>query len=135
MAARIAYHKIQRPQHWQVIEEPLNLADVIRQNSQPEHCLLIDCLTLWLTNCLYSSEATSSSWQQQKSDFLAALSQAQGRIIMVSNEVGQGIVPMGELSRRFVDESGWLHQAIARQAERVVFVTAGIPQVLKGPAL
>jgi len=135
MVARIARHKTQRPQHWLLVEEPLDLAGVIRQYSRPNGCLLIDCLTLWLTNCLFSPEATAASWQRQKQDFLQALSEAQGRIIMVSNEVGQGIVPMGEVSRRFVDESGWLHQAIAKKVERVIFVTAGIPLVLKGPAL
>lgn len=135
MAARIARHRSQRPEHWELIEEPRHLAEVIRKHSQADHCLLIDCLTLWLSNCLFGPESTLSSWQQEKDDLLAALSEAQGRIILVSNEVGQGIVPMGEVSRRFVDESGWLHQAIARQAGRVVFVTAGIPQVLKGPSL
>jgi len=135
MAARIARHKMQRPQHWQLVEEPLELAAVIRSHNEPNHCLLIDCLTLWLTNCLFGPSATSQSWLEQKQDLLQALSEAKGRIILVSNEVGQGVVPMGEITRQFVDESGWLHQAIAKQAERVVFVTAGIPQVLKGPAL
>lgn len=135
MVARIARHKTQRPQHWSLVEEPVNLAAVIRSHSKADSCLLIDCLTLWLTNCLFAPGATSHSWHQQKQELLQALSQAKGRIIMVSNEVGQGIVPMGEVSRQFVDESGWLHQAIAKQVERVVFVTAGLPQVLKGPAL
>ncbi|UXI04173.1 bifunctional adenosylcobinamide kinase/adenosylcobinamide-phosphate guanylyltransferase [Photobacterium sp. TY1-4] len=134
MAERIARHQIQRPAAWQVVEEPEDLAGVVQRYSRKGTCLLIDCLTLWLTNCLCGEEATHEHWQQHKDDFLTALLHAEGRIILVSNEVGQGIVPMGELSRRFVDESGWLHQAIARQAERVVFVTAGIPQVLKGPA-
>ncbi|UTV29972.1 bifunctional adenosylcobinamide kinase/adenosylcobinamide-phosphate guanylyltransferase [Photobacterium atrarenae] len=134
MAARIVQHQSQRPASWQLVEEPLDLAAVIKRYSRPENCLLIDCLTLWLTNCLCAEGATDEDWQQYKRDFLNALLHAEGRIILVSNEVGQGIVPMGELSRRFVDESGWLHQAIARQAERVVFVIAGLPQVLKGPA-
>ncbi|MFZ6044418.1 bifunctional adenosylcobinamide kinase/adenosylcobinamide-phosphate guanylyltransferase, partial [Vibrio natriegens] len=73
-------------------------------------------------------------WPGQKAALLAALAEAPGRVILVSNEVGQGIVPMGAMSRRFVDESGWLHQTIARQVDRVTFVTAGIPQILKGEA-
>ncbi|MGF1731630.1 bifunctional adenosylcobinamide kinase/adenosylcobinamide-phosphate guanylyltransferase [Photobacterium kasasachensis] len=135
MAARIARHKTQRPQHWQLVEEPRDLASVIREYSKPSYCLLIDCLTLWLTNCLFDPKVNQHPWQERKQTFLHALSEAKGRIILVSNEVGQGVVPMGEVSRLFVDESGWLHQAIAKQAGRVVFVTAGIPQVLKGPAL
>lgn len=135
MAARIARHKTQRPQHWLLVEEPRDLAAVIREYSKPGYCLLVDCLTLWLTNCLFDPKVNHHPWQDRKQAFLQALSEAKGRIILVSNEVGQGVVPMGEVSRQFVDESGWLHQAIAKQAERVVFVTAGIPQVLKGPAL
>lgn len=135
MVERIARHQEQRPSQWHLVEEPLNLAEVIRKNSRENNCLLIDCLTLWLTNCLFGDEANETDWLSRKNDFLQALLAAPGRIIMVSNEVGQGIVPMGEISRRFVDESGWLHQAIAKQSERVVFVTAGIPLVLKGPKL
>jgi adenosylcobinamide kinase/adenosylcobinamide-phosphate guanylyltransferase len=143
MIARIQQHKEQRPHQWPVIEEPLCLAEVIRTHSKKGTCLLIDCLTLWLTNCLFgtveqpehSDHHKTVGWSDRKADFLKALIEAEGRVILVSNEVGQGIVPLGEVSRRFVDESGWLHQAIAKQAERVVFVTAGLPQVLKGPAL
>ncbi|PSV21873.1 bifunctional adenosylcobinamide kinase/adenosylcobinamide-phosphate guanylyltransferase [Photobacterium leiognathi subsp. mandapamensis] len=134
MSERIERHQRQRPAHWQLIEEPYYLADVIRQHSNKETCLLVDCLTLWLNNFLFQP-LDNYSWQQAKTDFLETLAEAEGRIILVSNEVGQGIVPLGELSRRFVDESGWLHQAIAQQCSRVVFVTAGLPQVLKGPSL
>ncbi|MDV5167686.1 bifunctional adenosylcobinamide kinase/adenosylcobinamide-phosphate guanylyltransferase [Photobacterium rosenbergii] len=131
MAERIERHQKDRPNSWRVIEEPLALAKVITELSTKENCLLVDCLTLWLTNCLFNQDY-AIDWQQQKGEFLAALKQAPGEIILVSNEVGQGIVPMGEMSRRFVDESGWLHQAIAKQVEKVTFVTAGIPQHLKG---
>ncbi|MBY5946347.1 bifunctional adenosylcobinamide kinase/adenosylcobinamide-phosphate guanylyltransferase [Photobacterium rosenbergii] len=131
MAERIERHRQDRPNNWHVVEEPIALAKVIADYSTKENCLLVDCLTLWLTNCLFNQDY-AIDWQQQKVDFLAALEQAPGDIILVSNEVGQGIVPMGKMSRRFVDESGWLHQALAKQVERVTFVTAGIPQHLKG---
>ncbi|MGF1682421.1 bifunctional adenosylcobinamide kinase/adenosylcobinamide-phosphate guanylyltransferase [Photobacterium minamisatsumaniensis] len=130
MAARIERHRQDRPNEWLVVEEPFDLADVILRYSKPEHCLLVDCLTLWLTNCLFNDDG-KIDWQQQKENLLAALASAEGHIILVSNEVGQGIVPMGEMSRRFVDESGWLHQAIAQQVDKVTFVTAGLPQILK----
>jgi adenosylcobinamide kinase/adenosylcobinamide-phosphate guanylyltransferase len=130
MAQRVLHHQQQRPAHWQVIEEPLALAEVIRCHSAPDTCLLVDCLTLWLSNSLFGEH--DLIWAEAKAQLLDALKQVQGPVILVSNEVGQGIVPVGEMSRRFVDEAGWLHQAIARQADRVVFVTAGLPQLLKG---
>ncbi|MBV1842359.1 bifunctional adenosylcobinamide kinase/adenosylcobinamide-phosphate guanylyltransferase [Photobacterium ganghwense] len=133
MAARIAHHQQTRPNHWALVEEAVDLAGAIRRHSLPDNCLLIDCLTLWLTNCLFNDEL-ALDWPGQKAALLAALAEAPGRVILVSNEVGQGIVPMGAMSRRFVDESGWLHQTIARQVDRVTFVTAGIPQILKGEA-
>jgi len=111
---------------WQLIEEPIALADVIRQYDSPEHCLLIDCLTLWLTNALLGE-----CWDAQKADFLQALQQSQATIFLVSNEVGSGIVPLGELSRQFVDESGTLHQTLSPLCEQVSLVVAGLPLVLK----
>ncbi|OAN12977.1 adenosylcobinamide kinase/adenosylcobinamide phosphate guanyltransferase [Photobacterium jeanii] len=131
MSQRIAQHKAQRPSQWQTIEEPLDLAGVIRTHSAPHTCLLVDCLTLWLSNCLFD-DSNTVLWAKRKADLLAALRDVEGKVIMVSNEVGQGIVPLGEVSRRFVDESGWLHQEIAAIADKVVFVVAGLPQVLKG---
>ncbi|PSW20137.1 bifunctional adenosylcobinamide kinase/adenosylcobinamide-phosphate guanylyltransferase [Photobacterium sanctipauli] len=130
MAERIARHRQDRPSEWLVVEEPIALATVISRYNQPNHCLLIDCLTLWLTNCLFDRDA-DIDWSNQKQALLNSLDDFVGHIILVSNEVGQGIVPMGEMSRRFVDESGWLHQAIAQQVDKVTFVTAGLPQVLK----
>ncbi|WP_428446362.1 bifunctional adenosylcobinamide kinase/adenosylcobinamide-phosphate guanylyltransferase [Photobacterium nomapromontoriensis] len=130
MVKRIARHQLDRPANWQVVEEPIDLAGAIRTYDHPDSCLLIDCLTLWLTNCLFNDDFTVD-WLSQKADLLSALSSVTGHVILVSNEVGQGIVPMGEMSRRFVDESGWLHQAIAKQVDRVTFVTAGLPQRLK----
>lgn len=129
MALRVARHQQQRPAHWMLIEAPLALAEMIQKHSSPDCCLLVDCLTLWLSNSLFSEPALD--WEAIKTQLLDALALAQGPVILVSNEVGQGIVPMGAISRRFVDEAGWLHQAIAQQADRVVFVTAGLVQLLK----
>lgn len=130
MSERIAHHQQQRPRHWHTIEAPLHLAQVMIevQTEFPGSVILIDCLTLWVTNCLLQSEST---WQHEKQALLDCLMQSQSPIIMVSNEVGWGIVPLGELNRRFVDESGRLHQQIAKQANRVSLVVAGIPLQVK----
>ena len=130
MLQRITLHQQQRSQqNWQTFEEPLFLADTLLKACSDDVCIVVDCLTLWLSNCLLHKDA--DFWQQQKTALLAALPCLTGKIIFVSNEVGQGIVPLGEINRRFVDESGWLHQAIAKQAKKVVFVTAGLPNILK----
>ncbi|WP_019528437.1 bifunctional adenosylcobinamide kinase/adenosylcobinamide-phosphate guanylyltransferase [Dasania marina] len=129
MDARIAKHQQQRPQHWHTIEAPIALAGALAQ-LQHYDAVMIDCLTLWLSNCLHEG-----NWPQQRQDFLNALENFNGELIMVSNEVGMGIVPMGELSRSFVDESGFLHQAVAALCDRVIFTAAGLPLVMKGPAL
>ncbi len=184
MQQRIAQHQADRPEHWQLIESPLQLAktiELVLSNGQQDSCILVDCLTLWLSNSLlkpsdeieHGSECNLSYWQQEKQQLLHLLerlqqgkslqqenslqqpdnvqsndgsqsqnsqsenSQSQNyqprkvEIILVSNEVGHGIVPMGELSRQFVDQAGWLHQAIASIANEVEFVMAGLPLTLK----
>lgn len=153
MQQRIAQHQAERPAHWQLVESPLLLAKTIEsvvENSQQDICILVDCLTLWLSNSLckpnvetgYTSECNLDYWQQEKQQFLAQLEsiklhssneKQRVEIILVSNEVGHGIVPMGELSRQFVDQAGWLHQAIAKVADNVEFVMAGLPLSLKSP--
>ena len=133
MAERIAHHQARRPEHWSLVEAPLSLAATLQAHAAPNHCLLVDCLTLWLTNLLLCED--SERLEREKAALLETLPLLPGRIVLVSNEVGQGIVPMGELSRRFVDEAGWLHQALAERCDRVIFTIAGLPQVLKGPAL
>lgn len=140
MSARIKQHQEQRPDHWSLIESPITLANAIEQlvlKHQQKHkntiTVLVDCLTLWLTNCLCSSE--KDCWQQEKQSLLKLLvNYAQTdevNLLLVSNEVGHGIVPMGELSREFVDQAGWLHQEIAAIATQVDFIMAGIPLSLK----
>lgn len=126
MLQRIEHHKNTRDDRWQLIEEPLQLATVIQRYNSTNDCLLIDCLTLWLTNALLADE-----WPIVKREFLHALSESQAQLYFVSNEVGSGVVPLGELSRQFVDESGWLHQTLAEQCDRVTLVIAGLPMKLK----
>jgi len=127
MQARISRHQQDRIDSWALIEEPFNLADTLATLNQPS-MILIDCLTLWLSNCLHSNKV---SWSEQKQAFTAELQQSQHNIIMVSNEVGHGIIPMGELTRNYVDEIGWLHQELAQLCNRVTMVIAGLPQRLK----
>lgn len=129
MQARIKQHQAQRPINWQTIEEPMNLAKVLVQFNHTQYCVLVDCLTLWITNCLLSEDA--HCWPAQKNALLDELADFKGDLILVSNEVGQGIVPLGEINRQFVDETGWLHQRLAQECEKVIFVVAGLPQVLK----
>ena len=133
MAMRIKRHRDDRPQHWQTVEEPIKLAQVIQQYSDTNNCLLVDCLTLWLTNILFSrqGEVQQEVFEQETEALFEALAGFSGRLILVSNEVGLGIVPMDKMTRRFVDEAGFLHQKIATLSDKVVMVTAGLPQVLK----
>ncbi len=131
MKQRIAHHQNDREQSqlkWQTIESPLSLAQTLAAHDGENKLILVDCLSLWLTNELL---ATPSDWHSAKAELLAYLPKLKGELVLVSNEVGMGIVPMGEINRRFVDESGWLHQDIAALAQRVVLVTAGIAQILK----
>ena len=130
MAARIAHHRARRPAGWRVVEEPLRLADALRAESAPHRCVLVDCLTLWLTNLLCAADA--ESFTRETSQLLDILPNLPGRTILVSNEVGQGVVPLGELTRRFVDEAGRLHQVLAAACDRVVLTVAGLPLPLKG---
>lgn len=128
MAARIARHQAERPVGWQTLEEPLHLAAALRLTAAAGRCVLVDCLTLWLLNLL---EAGESVFAAERAALLDLLSELPGEILLVANEVGLGVIPMGELSRRFVDEAGWLNQAIARQADAVTFIAAGFPLALK----
>jgi adenosylcobinamide kinase/adenosylcobinamide-phosphate guanylyltransferase len=133
MRARIGQHRERRPAHWQLVEEPLALAQVLREHAAIGRCLLVDCLTLWLTNLLMLED--QARLKTERTVLLESLADLPGRIIFVSNETGLGVVPLGELTRRYVDEAGWLHQALAERCQRVVFCVAGLPMVLKGDAL
>ncbi len=131
MRKRIAHHKSSRPQEWLLIEEPFNLAKVIKQYSQSSEVLIIECMTLWLTNWLCTND--EAAWHVEREEFIEAIVQSNNRIIIVSNEVGSGIVPMGELNRDFVDQSGWLNQTLAKVANKVTLVVAGCPIAIKPP--
>ena len=129
MADRIARHQAERPAHWTTVEAPLDLAGAIQ--SAQAGCIVVDCLTLWLTNCLCQPDP--AAFDSQRAALLAALAaRSDAELILVSNETGLGIVPLGALTRRFVDEAGWLNQDLARLADDVIFVAAGLPLVLKG---
>lgn len=130
MAARIVHHRARRPPHWACIEEPLALVEVLREHAAAERCLLVDCLTLWLSNLL--ADPDPRRLQRECEALSALLPSLPGRVLLVGNEVGLGVVPMGELSRRFVDEAGRLHQALAARCDQVLFVAAGLPMALKG---
>jgi adenosylcobinamide kinase/adenosylcobinamide-phosphate guanylyltransferase len=144
MAARIEHHRARRPAAWGLIEAPLALADTLRAASRPDTLLLVDCLTLWLSNLLFSGAAAAQAEAEaavdcqllagQQAALLDALTNLPGPVVLVSNEVGWGIVPMGALSRLFVDEQGRLNQRVAAQADRVTLVAAGLPLLLKGRA-
>ncbi|MBW3513609.1 bifunctional adenosylcobinamide kinase/adenosylcobinamide-phosphate guanylyltransferase [Shewanella sp. NKUCC01_JLK] len=163
MATRIAKHQAGRSDdgiEWQLFEESLALTALLKRLAKPGRVILVDCLTLWLTNQLLASNiniddepaptewnatdfavstfATSTSddkayasWQAEKTAFVDSLVELEGVVILISNEVGSGIVPLGELSRQFVDEAGWLNQAVAALADNVTLVVAGLPLALK----
>lgn len=133
MNERVRLHRQRRPSDWALIEEPLALAAVLRAEAAEGRCLLVDCLTLWLTNLLMLDD--DQRLAQERDALLDCLVQLPGVIILVSNETGLGVVPMGELTRRYVDLAGWLHQAVAERCQRVVLTVAGLPLMLKGPAL
>lgn len=133
MNQRIAHHRQRRPSHWGLIEEPLELARVLQQAAGTGRCLLVDCLTLWLTNLLMLEDEQRLVLEREA--LLQCVATLPGEIIFVSNETGMGVVPLGELTRRYVDEAGWLHQALAERCQRVVLAVAGLPLTLKGTAL
>ena len=133
MSERVRHHRERRPAHWALIEEPIELARVLRENARADTCLLVDCLTLWMTNLLMLDDAQRLT--AERDALLACLAGLPGDILFVSNETGMGVVPLGELTRRYVDEAGWLHQALAERCQRVVLTVAGLPLTLKGTAL
>ncbi len=128
MAARIAHHRARRGAGWDTVEAPHDLAAAIA--AAPAGRLLVDCLTLWLTNRMLAEADTEA----ETGGLEAALSGRKGPVVMVSNEVGSGIVPDNALARRFVDLQGRLNQRIAARADRVVLVVAGLPLIVKGRA-
>ncbi len=127
MAERIRRHRARRGRSWETLEEPLALAESLRRESRAGRPILVDCLTLWLANLLQAGRAL----EREIDGLVAALPRLAGPVVFVANEVGLGIVPENALARDFRDHAGRLNQAVAACAERVVFVAAGLPLVLK----
>jgi adenosylcobinamide kinase/adenosylcobinamide-phosphate guanylyltransferase len=130
MTERIRHHQARRPADWSLVEEPLDLARALAAAAGAERCLVVDCLTLWLNNWLCSGDDAGYAVQRQA--LLDSLAGLPGRVILVSNETGMGIVPLGELTRRYCDEAGRLHQDLAALCDRVTLTVAGLPLALKG---
>lgn len=129
MAARIAAHRRERGAGWHLVEAPHALAPALAAAARPGAVVLVDCLTLWLSNRLLAE----ADLEAEAEELAACFAAAAGTVICVANEVGLGIVPDNALARRFRDAAGRLNQRIAAAADRVVFMTAGLPLAAKGP--
>ncbi len=133
MRARIAAHHARRPAHWSIVEEPRALAATLRAHAVPARCVIVDCLTLWITNLLVDTDGAALA--RELDALLAVIPELPGKIILVSNETGLGIIPLGEITRRFCDTAGRLHQELAQRCDRVAFMVAGLPMIIKGEPL
>ena len=131
MAQRVARHKKERGQRWTTVLEPLYLPEVIAEHSPNADVMIIDCLTLWVSNLLMKT-ADEKKWMEIVFQLIDALEKASCPLVVVSNEVGAGIVPENQLARQFRDITGGVNQAVARCATQVVWMVAGIPVVVKG---
>ncbi len=129
MRQRITQHRNRRPASWALVEAPYALAKTVQQHASPTSCLLVDCLTLWLTNLLISEDR--NQFKKERDAFIEIFPTLPGHIILVSNETNMGIIPMDKLSRKFCDEAGLLHQRLAQQSDRVVLAVAGLSHVIK----
>jgi adenosylcobinamide kinase/adenosylcobinamide-phosphate guanylyltransferase len=127
MEARIALHRDRREAGWVTVDAPIDVAEALDAHAVGGRPVLVDCLTLWLTNLMLAERDIGAETDR----FAAALARAEGPVVLVSNEVGLGIVPDNALARRFRDEAGRLHQRLAAQADRVLFIVAGLPMTVK----
>jgi adenosylcobinamide kinase/adenosylcobinamide-phosphate guanylyltransferase len=137
MRARIARHRADRSSRLTTAEVPHDLASALRCFSAPHRLVVIDCLTLWLTNLLMPMQGPAlghSEWGARRQALCDALAVVKGPVVLVSNEIGLGLSPMSPEARRFVDELGHLHQAVARDASRVTLMVAGLEVNVKGPS-
>lgn len=128
MSEKIAYHRRRRGDSWITIEEPYDLPHVITKYGATGAVLMVDCLTLWLNNIV----SIKRDVDNQTKALTAAISSIKGRIVLVSNEIGHGLVPMDGQNRQFRDLHGELNQAVAAAVDQVIFVAAGLPITLKG---
>jgi len=131
MAARIENHKKQREDRWETAEEPLELAQILSRAQNRYDVILIDCLTLWVSNLLGVYGEDRGEIEDHIQDLIDCLGKCGTPVVVVSNEVGMGIVPDNPLARAFRDLTGILNQGVARVAGRVIFMVAGIPVVVK----
>jgi len=131
MVKRIEHHKKRRGPDWQTVEEPIKIAEAIRQHENDMEVILLDCVTLWLSNLLMRQESDHEI-MNEVSRLMDTVKQGQPSFIFVSNEVGMGIVPVEPLGRRFRDLAGMANQKIAETAQTVIFMVSGIPIFLKG---
>jgi adenosylcobinamide kinase/adenosylcobinamide-phosphate guanylyltransferase len=127
MRERIAIHRARRDEHWTTVEAPLDLADALKEHAGEGRAVLVDCLTLWLSNLMAARRDVAA----ESEALCRELGEIGGHVTLVSNEVGEGIVPDNSLARDFRDQAGLLHQQVAAAAGRVVFVIAGLAQTLK----
>ena len=139
MRSRISRHRLDRAARvpaMATLEEPIALAGALRANSKPQRLIIVDCLTLWLTNLVmpgHGDPLADAALAGARDSMLDALRTAPGPVVLVSNEIGLGIAPLGAETRRFVDELGRLHQAVAGVCARVTLMVAGIEVAVKGP--
>jgi adenosylcobinamide kinase/adenosylcobinamide-phosphate guanylyltransferase len=139
MRHRIARHqldRVARVPRMRTIEEPLQLARCLRAHSQPNTLIVVDCMSLWLTNCLMPAGQESldpSLLESEIAALLAVMAQTQGPVVLVTNEIGLGVIPMGREVREFVDALGRLNQLLAGACQRVTLMAAGLPLTLKAP--
>ena len=131
MEARIEAHQRERGSDWATREVPLALATALSDGRDHYGVILVDCLTMWVSNLLLQEGATQGGIQAACEDLLSALAQTAAPTILVSNEVGWGIVPDNPLARKFRDQAGWLHQRLAQVADLVVLMVAGVPMLIK----
>jgi len=131
MKRRVARHQKERSQNWVTVEAPLDLPEAILQNSRRGDVILVDCLTLWVSNLLIET-GDEKKIEDTIPQLIEALQKATCPIVLVSNEVGTGIVPENQLARQFRDITGWVNQAVAKCANKVVWMVAGIPVTVKG---
>ncbi|MGV3551994.1 bifunctional adenosylcobinamide kinase/adenosylcobinamide-phosphate guanylyltransferase [Rhizobium sp.] len=128
MRERIARHQADRGEGWQTHEEPVELVRHLEMLDEPDNVILVDCLTLWVTNLMMEERDMAA----ETARLAAYLPRARARLVLVSNEVGLGIVPENRMARDFRDHSGRLHQAVAAHAAEVYFIAAGLPLKMKG---
>ena len=130
MARRIAEHRARRGVRWRTVEAPLDLVGALERCSASDGAVLVDCLTLWLSNLMVAERDVAAETRR----LVELLPHLDGAVVLVSNEVGLGVVPANAMARAFVDHAGRLHQAVAGVAQSVVFLSAGLPLTLKSPS-